>query len=83
LEHILDLIDQHNFQIGNIDATLIAERPKLLPYFDEMKQHLCKALKLSASQLNLKATTSESMGFAGRGEGMGCWAIALLIPKLS
>jgi len=78
LEHTHQLIQDNGLNIGNIDATLIAEAPKLGPHFPTMKQVLCKTLKIEPHQLNLKATTSEGMGPEGRSEGLSAWVIVLL-----
>lgn len=79
LQRTQQLLQEKNFSIGNIDATIIAEAPKLGPHFPAMKEKICEALHLEPHQLNLKATTSEGMGPTGRGEGVSAWAIVLLI----
>jgi len=78
LDQISQMLRERRLAIGNIDATVIAERPRLAPHIQAMTRSLCQTLQLKPGQLNLKATTSEGMGFAGRGEGMGAWAVALL-----
>lgn len=68
----------HGFTIGNIDCTILAEQPKMKPYLEQMKNNIAKACQIETSQINLKATTMEKMGFIGREEGMGAIAVALL-----
>lgn len=59
LEHVADLLEEHQFLIENIDATIIAQRPKMRPYIDTMRENIAKALKIEADQINVKATTEE------------------------
>lgn len=73
-----DVVKQ-GWEIGNIDAVVIAESPKLAPYKQQMSEEIAKALDIDASQVNIKATTSEGMGFIGRGEGIGVIANVLLV----
>ncbi len=83
LEKTNELIIQNNFSVGNIDATVVAEKPKLLPYIDEMRKNIADTLKVSLSQISIKATTSEKLGFTGREEGIVAMAIALIHSKSS
>ena len=78
LDYTYDLLCQHNYTIGNIDATIVAECPKLAPYIQEMRSHLAEHLHLEIEQVNVKATTTDGLGFAGRREGLGCYAVALI-----
>jgi 2-C-methyl-D-erythritol 2,4-cyclodiphosphate synthase len=71
-------IEAAGWQIGNIDATIIAEKPKLAPYIPAMIHAIAKTLEIQESQVNIKATTSEGMGALGREEGIGAWAVALV-----
>lgn len=82
LRHVGDLLDEHNYAIENIDATIIAQRPKLRPYMEEMVKNVAEALGIEASQVNLKATTEEGLGFTGREEGMAAQAICMLLPLI-
>ncbi len=82
LEHVADLLEKHNYIIENIDATIIAQRPKLLPYMPQMKANVAKALGLEEDQVNIKATTEEGLGFTGRGEGISAQAVCLLMPLI-
>ncbi|MCA5014211.1 MULTISPECIES: 2-C-methyl-D-erythritol 2,4-cyclodiphosphate synthase [unclassified Enterococcus] len=66
------------FTIGNIDCTILAERPKMKPHLDKMKENIAAACQIETNQINLKATTMEKMGFIGHEEGMGAIAVALL-----
>ena len=76
LRQIVVMMHNKGAVIHNIDATLIAERPKILPYVPRMKENLANVLGLTTGQVGIKATTNESMGFPGRGEGMCAMAIA-------
>jgi 2-C-methyl-D-erythritol 2,4-cyclodiphosphate synthase len=78
LTYTLDLLHQHNFTIGNIDATIVAERPRLAPYIQEMRDHLAEHLRLEKNQVSVKATTTDGLGFTGRREGIACYAVALI-----
>jgi len=78
LDYTHDLLCQHDWKIGNIDATIVAERPKLAPYLQAMRAHLAEHLSLSIEQVSVKATTTDGLGFAGRREGIACYAVALL-----
>ena len=82
LRRVGHLLEENHYVIENIDATVIAQKPKLRPYMDEMKNKLCEALEIEENQLNLKATTEEGLGFTGSGEGMAAQAICMLIPLL-
>lgn len=78
LEHVADLLEEHQFLIENIDATIIAQRPKMRPYIDTMRGNIAKALKIESDQINVKATTEEGLGFTGSGEGISSQAICML-----
>lgn len=79
LQEIHDLIKKQGYSIGNIDVTIIAQVPKLAPYREVMRDTLAKDLTISTQQINIKATTTEGMGFTGRQEGIAAQAVALLI----
>jgi len=72
------LLDRRGLQIVNLDATLIAERPKIAPYVERMKERLAEALDIEAGRISIKATTTEGLGLTGRGEGMAALAMALV-----
>ncbi len=78
LKHVGNLIEEKCYVIGNIDATIIAQRPKLAPYRDKMTENIANALGISANQVSIKATTEEGLGFTGSGEGISSQAISLL-----
>ncbi len=78
LEEVGSKLAQNSWQIGNIDATIIAEQPKLKDFIDEMRRRLSKALGIALSQVSVKASTSEGLGFVGRGEGIAALAVALI-----
>ena len=78
LEHVGELLAREGFVIGNIDATIIAQRPKMAPYREQMRENIAKALKININQIGVKATTEEGLGFTGAGEGISSQAIALL-----
>ena len=79
LKHVAKLLDENNYVIENIDATVIAQRPKLRPYMEEMTKNIAGALEIEENRLNLKATTEEGLGFTGTGEGMASQAICSLV----
>lgn len=78
LEKVGDLIDENNYVIENIDSTIIAQKPKLMPYLPQMRENVAKALHLDAGQVSIKATTEEGLGFTGTGEGIAAQAVCLL-----
>ena len=78
MEHVADLIEEKGFYVGNVDATIIAQRPKMMPYREQMVENIAKALRVDVSQINIKATTEEGLGFTGEGLGISSQAIACL-----
>jgi len=78
LSYANDLLQQHHWQIGNIDTTIVAERPKLSPYTLAMREHLAKHLQINLNQISVKATTTDGLSFTGRRDGIACYAVALL-----
>ena len=82
LTHVGNLLEEHNYVIENIDATIIAQRPKLATYMPEMVKNVAGALGLEEDQVNIKATTEEGLGFTGSGEGISAQAVCLLTPVL-
>jgi len=75
LEYIRELLEENCYIINNIDATIVAQRPKLLPYMEKMKEKIAGTLRIENTQVNIKATTEEGLGFTGAGEGMSANAI--------
>ena len=80
LKHVAALLEEKCFVIENIDATVIAQRPKLLPYMEQMRANIADALGLETNRVNVKATTEEGLGFTGSGEGISAQAVCLLQP---
>lgn len=78
LGHTRNLLREQGWCISNIDATIIAERPLIHPFVDQMRQNISQALSISKSQVGIKATTTEGLGFTGREEGVAAYAVALL-----
>ena len=72
------LLTEHGYVVGNIDATVIAQRPKIRPYTEEMEKRMAEALQIDVSQINIKATTEEGLGFTGKEEGISSQAVALI-----
>ena len=83
LRHVYGLVENEGFQVGNIDLTIIAQAPKLAQYLNKMVGCIADDLKADPSQINIKATTTEGMGFAGRKEGIETHAVVLLISRKS
>jgi len=75
LKRVGELLEQKGYLIGNIDATIVAQSPKLAPYILQMNQNIAKALGLAEDQVNVKATTEEKLGFTGAQEGMSAYAV--------
>ena len=78
LDYTLDLLQQHGWSISNVDATIVAERPKIAPHISTMRRHVADHLHLDIEQVSIKATTTDGLGFAGRREGIACYAVALI-----
>lgn len=78
LEHVAALVKKEGFQVSNVDATIIAQAPKMRPHIDHMRQNIAKATGLDISCINVKATTEEGLGFTGRKEGISATAVCLL-----
>lgn len=81
LQQVMLLAGEKGFSIGNVDATIVAQKPKLAPYIAEMTQNIAAALGVGPDQVNVKATTTEELGFAGRKEGIAAYSVALLTRK--
>ena len=78
LERVTALLREHGWQVGNVDATVVAQAPKLAPYIPEMLRRLAEAMGLDVDCVSVKATTEERLGFTGSGEGMAAHAVALI-----
>ena len=78
LEKVADILKQRGYQVANADCTIVAQKPKLAPHIEAMKANLANALNIEIHRINVKATTTEQLGFAGREEGIAAYAVALL-----
>ncbi|WP_174845177.1 2-C-methyl-D-erythritol 2,4-cyclodiphosphate synthase [Dictyobacter alpinus] len=78
LSYTVDLLRQQQWSIGNVDATIVAEQPRMSPHIEAMRAHLAEHLQLSLDQVSIKSKTTDGLGFAGRREGIACYAVALL-----
>ena len=78
MEYVRDMLTEKGYQVGNVDATIIAQRPKMRPYIDAMRERVAEALKVDIDRINIKATTEEELGFTGEGLGISCQSIALI-----
>ena len=79
LKTVVDMVKREGFRLNNLDATITAQVPKLAPYLDTMRQRLAETLEASIGQINIKATTSEGLGFCGKREGMEAFAVISLV----
>lgn len=78
LDHVMELLKQNGWQVGNVDATVIAQRPKLAGFIPAMRDNLAHHMGVGTQQVNVKATTEEKLGFTGAGEGIAVHAVVLL-----
>lgn len=83
LQKVGELCSQRQFQIANADSIIVAQKPKLAPFMDEMKKNISRALGVDCNQINIKATTTEHLGFAGREEGIAAYSVVLITEKSS
>jgi 2-C-methyl-D-erythritol 2,4-cyclodiphosphate synthase len=79
LGHVGRLAETKGYRVGNIDATIVAQRPKMASHIPQMRENIAAALNCAVDQINVKATTTEELGFCGRGEGIASYAVALVI----
>lgn len=79
LREVIRMIKEKGYSVGNADVTIVAQRPKMLPYIDEMRENIASDLEIDKDAVNVKATTTEKLGFEGRGEGISATAVCLLI----
>jgi 2-C-methyl-D-erythritol 2,4-cyclodiphosphate synthase len=79
LSQVNQLVQSHGFSIGNIDSVVVAERPKLKPHIQTMRDRIANVLELKPDQIGIKATTNEKLGPVGREEGIAAYAVALLV----
>lgn len=78
MEHVWQLVKDRGYELVNADCTIIAQKPKMAPYIQQMKERMAELLNASPEQINVKATTTEKLGFTGRGEGIASQAVVLL-----
>ena len=83
LRHVIDLIHDKNYQVNNIDATVICEAPRLAPHTAQMCANIAADCKIGISQVNIKATTTEKLGFTGRGEGIAAEAVCTIVEHFN
>jgi len=81
LQRVVAMVTQAGYALGNVDITVIAQAPKISPHVADMKRNLAQDLGAAEGQINIKATTTEGMGFTGRGEGMAAHALVVLRPR--
>lgn len=81
LERVMVLIEERGYDVGNIDAVIMAEKPKIMPYIPEMVERLARALRVNKDSVSIKATTTEKLGFVGREEGIASQVTVLLYKK--
>ncbi len=82
LEHVRTLLEKAGYIVGNIDVTLIAQKPKIAPYIQQMTQNLAKSLGIEENRINIKGTTTEKLGFTGREEGIACEAVCMIYSRI-
>ena len=81
LDRVMELLEEKGYQVGNVDATILAQKPKLAPYSPQMRDNLAARMKMEPDQVNVKATTEERLGFTGAEEGMAAHAVCLLVRR--
>ncbi len=83
LRQVMALLRDSGYRVGNVDVTVIAQRPKLAPYIPEMRRRLAEAMEVDLGQVNVKATTEEKLGFTGEGLGIAAHAVALIEDRVT
>ena len=78
LAYVDQLLEENGYSVGNIDATIIAQRPKMAPYIQKIRENIANTLGLELNQVNIKATTEEGLGFTGSGDGISAQAVCIL-----
>ena len=76
LEEVGDLLAAKGYVVGNVDATIVAQKPKMMPHIPQMRENIAKVLRVDIDQINVKATTEEHLGFTGSGQGISSYAVA-------
>lgn len=82
LQQVFGLISERGWQLGNLDVTIVAQAPKMAPYIGQMRERIASLLEADVDQVNVKATTTERLGFVGREEGIACHSVALITTRL-
>ncbi|KPK60611.1 MAG: hypothetical protein AMJ59_05850 [Gammaproteobacteria bacterium SG8_31] len=81
LRHVTGMVHDRGFGVANADVTVIAQSPRLRPFIDDMRVNIAADLQIDSSQINVKATTTEGLGFSGRAEGIAAFAVVLLLAR--
>lgn len=81
LEEVGNLLAAKGYVVGNVDATIVAQKPKMLPHIPQMRENIARVLRVDMDQINVKATTEEHLGFTGSGQGISSYAVAGIEPK--
>ena len=81
MKEVAEILKDNGYKVGNVDATVIAQNPKLAPYITDMRKNMARALEIDLDRMSVKATTTEKLGFAGRGEGIAAEAAVLVHKK--
>lgn len=81
LKHVGELLKKNGYTVGNIDSTIVAQRPKMAPHIPQMRQNIAEALGIDVDRVSVKATTTEHLGFEGREEGISAQAVALILEE--
>ena len=81
LEKVKELLDDRGYKIGNIDSTIIAQKPKISPYIEEMRENISSVLKISKEDINIKATSEEKLGFTGEEKGISAHSVCIIFKK--
>ena len=81
LEEVGNLLAEKGYVVGNVDATIVAQKPKMLPHIPQMRENIASVLHVDIDQINVKATTEEHLGFTGSGQGISSYAVAGIEPK--
>lgn len=81
LEEVGNLLAEKGYVVGNVDATIVAQKPKMLPHIPQMRENIARVLRVDIDQINVKATTEEYLGFTGSGQGISSYAVAGIEPK--
>jgi len=81
LSHVMSLAESRGYRLGNLDATIIAQQPKMAPHIPAMRENIATVLNAAPEQVNVKATTEEGLGFSGRCEGISAHAVVLMVAR--